>query len=137
MKPIKIKLDEDGVVENPFIQSSSLVGINISGEFGAQNLELDFISESGKNFRAHLSGVQFLFCNEFRSQNVVENFWVHTETDCEEVLRAEQEYLGIKESDMDSILGDIEDGSLLLFQLEPSIGTAIACICEAFSLSGE
>ena len=137
MKPIKIKLDEDGIVENPFVHNSSLVGINISGKVDAQNLDLNFVSESGKYFQARLTGVHFLFCNEFRLENLVENFWVHTETDCEEVLRAEQEFLGIQESDMDSVLGDIEDGTLLLFQLEPSVGTAIACVCETLSLSEE
>lgn len=126
-------IDDQGYLLKPSVHDAEVIGIALPP--ASRNLIIEVITESKQRYKFFLNDLVFLKCNGLSIQNVISDLFIRTGPMALGRLREIfKELHWLKPEDFDSLEAEIQINRAFIFDLIPSTGADLACLCRSFEI---
>ena len=132
-KLVEPKLNKDGVIIYPNLHDSYLTKVELLPEKKA----IILIDTQKTKYEFYFNDVKYLRCSPFRQGNIIfdVNVWCGTEYSPDELREALEMKSEKSKLYIENTSKAISEGRLTLFQVNPSYGCELICLCGSYSIS--
>lgn len=131
---MNLEINLKGNVLNDGVHDAAIIGINTMGEGKDITNEVLCRAEDGTKFVFKMTGVRVFNISFYGPQNIISDCTILNQTDASAALAEIRDLEKYTFNSIASLKSLILNGDLTLFQINPSVGAAIDCICSSVSL---